>query len=169
MKGQPPMQAWTDGISTKLRQHHRAIGSLPIWKGGRVDHRDRLRRRADGCCKAQPRRGPGRHGMHMVSSGSSPVRAFTSPTELAVRGIRQRHPPTAATDVLQSEPDVSVVPARPGHPTKGDAEPVFYVQQAMKVRGSNPGTSTARCCGWPPESRYVAGMQLRVDASGYLK
>ena len=56
------------------------------------------------------------------------------------------------------------------HPTKGDAEPVFYVQQAMKVPWIEPqDISNAVLWLASEESRYVTGMQLRVDAGGYLK
>ncbi|BBY02655.1 hypothetical protein [Mycobacterium seoulense] len=56
------------------------------------------------------------------------------------------------------------------HPTRADAEPVFGVQQATRIPYVEP-EDTSNAVLWPAsdEARYVTGMQLRVDAGGYLK
>ncbi len=55
-------------------------------------------------------------------------------------------------------------------PTRQDAEPAFYVQQAMPVPYVEPvDISNAVLFLASDEARYITGMQLRVDAGGYLK
>ncbi|MBN3585751.1 SDR family oxidoreductase, partial [Algoriphagus aestuarii] len=56
-------------------------------------------------------------------------------TELAVRGIRANviHPTNCNTDMLQSEPMYRSFRPDLENPTRADAEPVFGVQQAMRV------------------------------------
>lgn len=75
-------------------------------------------------------------------------------TELAVRGVRANviHPTNCNTDMLQSEPMYRSFRPDLEKPTRADAEPVFGVQQAMKINYIEPGTSATRCCGWPPTS-----------------
>ena len=56
------------------------------------------------------------------------------------------------------------------NPTQADAEPVFYVQQAMKVPWIEPeDISNMVLFLASDEARYITGMQQRVDAGGYLK
>ena len=89
-----------------------------------------------------------------------------------MRGIRANviHPTNCNTDMLQSEPMYRSFRPDLEHPTQADAEPVFYVQQAMKVPWVEPeDISNAVLWLASDESRYVTGMQLRVDAGGYLK
>ncbi len=94
-------------------------------------------------------------------------------TELAPRGgIRANvvHPTNCNTDMLQSEPMYRSFRPDLEHPTRADAEPVFGIQQAMKVNFVEPlDISNAVLWLASEEARYVTGMQLRVDAGGYLK
>jgi NAD(P)-dependent dehydrogenase (short-subunit alcohol dehydrogenase family) len=56
------------------------------------------------------------------------------------------------------------------HPTREDATPAFYVQQGMPIPWVEPvDVSNAVLFLASDESRYATGMQLRVDAGGYLK
>ncbi len=92
--------------------------------------------------------------------------------ELAPRQIRANvvHPTNVDTDMLQS--DVMYRSFRPDleHPTKEDATPAFYSQQAMPIPWIEPvDISNAVLFLASDEARYVTGMQLRVDAGGYLK
>ncbi|MGH3247024.1 MAG: SDR family oxidoreductase, partial [Trebonia sp.] len=92
--------------------------------------------------------------------------------ELAPREIRANvvHPTNVNTDMLQSE--VMYRSFRPDleHPTKEDATPAFYSQQAMPVPWIEPvDISNAVLFLASDEARYVTGMQMRVDAGGYLK
>ena len=93
-------------------------------------------------------------------------------TELAVRGIRANvvHPTNCNTDMLQSEPMYRSFRPDLENPTRADAEPVFGIQQAMRVNYVEPlDISNAVLWLASDEARYVTGMQLRVDAGGYLK
>ncbi len=72
--------------------------------------------------------------------------------------------------MLQSEPMYQSFLPDLEHPTRADAEPVFCVQQAMRIPCIEPeDISNAVLWLASDEARYVTGMQLRVDASGYLK
>ena len=92
--------------------------------------------------------------------------------ELAPRQIRANvvHPTNVNTDMLHNEgmyrsfrPDLE-------HPTREDATPAFHVQQSMPVPWIEPADiSNAVLFLASDEARYVTGMQLRVDAGGYLK
>ena len=55
-------------------------------------------------------------------------------------------------------------------PTRADAEPVFGIQQAMKIPFVEPlDISNMILFLASDEARYVTGMQMRVDGGGYLK
>jgi SDR family mycofactocin-dependent oxidoreductase len=93
-------------------------------------------------------------------------------TELAPRGIRANvvHPTNCNTAMLQSEPMYKSFRPDLEHPTKADAEPVFYVQQAMKVPWVEPeDISNMVLFLASDEARYITGTQQRVDAGGFLK
>ena len=123
--------------------------------------------------KTESRRRPRRHRRTCIASGCSSAYVHDLATELAPRGIRANvmHPTNCNTDMLQSEPMYRVVPARSGEPDRRRTrEPVFYVQQAMKVPWIEPvDISNAVLLLASDEARYVTGMQVRVDAGGYLK
>ena len=92
--------------------------------------------------------------------------------ELAPRGIRANvvHPTNCNTDMLQSEPMYKSFRPDLENPTQADAEPVFYVQQAMKVPWIEPeDISNMVLFLASDEARYITGTQQRVDAGGYLK
>jgi len=56
------------------------------------------------------------------------------------------------------------------NPTRQDAELAFGVQQAMPIPYVEPvDISNAVLFLASDEARYITGMQLRVDAGGYLK
>jgi len=92
--------------------------------------------------------------------------------ELAPRQIRANviHPTNVNTDMLQSDPMYKSFRPDLEHPTREDATPAFYVQQAMPIPWIEPvDISNAVLFLASDEARYVTGMQLRVDAGGYLK
>ncbi len=122
--------------------------------------------------KPNPGNDPGGMGYMVSASGSSPSTCTTWPPSCAVRGIRANviHPTNCNTDMLQSEPMYRSFRPDLENPTRADAEPVFGVQQAMKVTYIEPeDISNAVLWLASDESRFVTGMQLRVDAGGYLK
>jgi SDR family mycofactocin-dependent oxidoreductase len=173
MKGQPPLQAWVDVINTNLIGTINAINvALPhLSEGAAIVATGSTAALMDTHNKPDPGNDPG--GMAYVHS----KRALSTyvhdlATELAPRGIRANvvHPTNCNTDMLQSEPMYKSFRPDLEHPTQADAEPVFYVQQAMKVPWIEP-VDISNAVLWlaSDEARYVTGMQVRVDAGGYLK
>ncbi|KLO30464.1 3-ketoacyl-ACP reductase [Mycolicibacter heraklionensis] len=173
MKGNPPLQAWTDVINTNLVGTINGIQvALPhLSEGASIIATSSAAALMDAHQKANPGGDPG--GMaYMTSKRLIAQYVHDLATELAVRGIRANviHPTNCNTDMLQSEPMYRSFRPDLEHPTRADAEPVFYVQQAMKVPFIEPeDISNAVLWLASEEARYVTGMQLRVDAGGYLK
>ncbi|MEB3030143.1 mycofactocin-coupled SDR family oxidoreductase [[Mycobacterium] nativiensis] len=173
MKGNPPLQAWIDVINTNLIGTINGIQvSLPhLGEGASIIATSSAAALMDAHQKANPGADPG--GMaYMTSKRLMAQYVHDLATELAVRGIRANviHPTNCNTDMLQSEPMYRSFRPDLEHPTRADAEPVFYVQQAMKVPFIEPeDISNAVLWLASDEARYVTGMQLRVDAGGYLK
>lgn len=92
--------------------------------------------------------------------------------ELAPRKIRANviHPTNVGTDMLFSEPMYRSFRPDLENPTRQDAELAFGVQQAMPVPYIEAvDISNAVLFLASDEARYITGMQLRVDAGGYLK
>ncbi|MGE5698348.1 MAG: mycofactocin-coupled SDR family oxidoreductase [Candidatus Sericytochromatia bacterium] len=173
MKGQPPLQAWCDVINTNLIGTINAIQvALPhLGEGASIVATGSTAALMDTHNKPDPGNDPG--GMAYVTAKrglSSYVHDLA--TELAPRGIRANviHPTNCNTDMLQSGPMYQAFRPDLQDPKREDAEPVFYVQQAMKVPWIEPeDISNAVLWLASDEARYVTGMQLRVDAGGYLK
>jgi SDR family mycofactocin-dependent oxidoreductase len=173
MKGQPPLQAWCDVINTNLIGTINAIqAALPhLGAGASIIATGSTAALMDTAKKDNPGSDPG--GMAYIHS----KRALSHyvhdlATELAPLGIRANviHPTNTNTAMLQSEPMYRSFRPDLEHPTRADAEPVFGVQQAMKIPYVEPDDiSNAVLWLASDEARYVTGMQLRVDAGGYLK
>ncbi|WKG01769.1 mycofactocin-coupled SDR family oxidoreductase [Mycolicibacterium sp. HK-90] len=173
MKGQPAMQAWTDGINTNFVGTINAIQvALPhLTEGASIIATASAAALMDAHNKPNPGADPGGMG-YMISKRLISEYVHALATELAVRGIRANviHPTNCNTNMLQSEPMYRSFRPDLENPTRADAEPVFGVQQAMKVNFIEPeDISNAVLWLASEESRYVTGMQLRVDAGGYLK
>ena len=173
MKGEPAMQAWTDGINTNFVGTINAIQvALPHLKeGASIIATASAAALMDAHNKPNPGADPGGMG-YMISKRLISEYVHALATELAVRGIRANviHPTNCNTNMLQSEPMYRSFRPDLENPTRADAEPVFGVQQAMKVNFIEPeDISNAVLWLASEESRFVTGMQLRVDAGGYLK
>jgi SDR family mycofactocin-dependent oxidoreductase len=173
MKGQPPMQTWTDVVDTNLLGVINAVhAALPHLEAGASII-------ATGSTAAYINALP----MQKVGTDSGGVAYMVAKRllssyihdlarELAARSIRANvvHPTNVNTDMLQSEPMYRSFRPDLEHPTREDATPAFYVQQAMPVPWVEPvDISNAVLFLASDEARYVTGMQLRVDAGGYLK
>jgi SDR family mycofactocin-dependent oxidoreductase len=173
MKGDPPLQAWTDVIDTNLLGVVNAVhAALPHLQAGASIV-------ATGSTAAYM------NALPMMAVGTDPggvaymsaKRLLSSymhdlARELAPRQIRANviHPTNVNTDMLQSEPMYKSFRPDLEHPTREDATPAFYVQQAMPIPWIEPvDISNAVLFLASDEARYVTGMQLRVDAGGYLK
>jgi SDR family mycofactocin-dependent oxidoreductase len=173
MMGDPPIQAWCDVWNTNLIGTINAIQvALPhLGEGASIIATASTAALMDVAKKDNPGNDPG--GMAYLSS----KRLITEyvhvlATEMAPRGIRANviHPTNCNTPMLQSDPMYKSFRPDLENPTRADAEPVFGVQQAMRIPYIEPeDISNAVLWLASDEARYVTGVQLRVDAGGYLK
>jgi SDR family mycofactocin-dependent oxidoreductase len=172
-KSKAPLQAWTDVLDTNLigvinavhaALPHLRAGASVIATGSTAAYMQTL---------PMQKVGTDSGGIsYMVAKRMLSSYMHDLARELAPREIRANvvHPTNVDTDMLQSE--VMYRSFRPDleHPTKEDATPAFYSQQAMPVPWIEPvDISNAVLFLASDEARYITGMQLRVDAGGYLK
>jgi SDR family mycofactocin-dependent oxidoreductase len=172
-KSGAPLQAWTDVVDTNLigvlNAVHAALphlqeGASIIATGSTAAYMQTL---------PYQKAGTDSGGIaYMVAKRMLSSYMHDLARELAPRMIRANvvHPTNVDTDMLQS--DVMYRSFRPDleHPTKEDATPAFYSQQAMPIPWIDPvDISNAVLFLASDEARYITGMQLRVDAGGYLK
>jgi SDR family mycofactocin-dependent oxidoreductase len=173
MKGSADMHAWVDVMNTNLIGTLNTIHvALPhLAEGASIIATGSTAALMDVGANANPGVDPGGaaylHSKRLLSQYVHNLAA-----ELAPRGIRANvvHPTNCNTPMLQSEPMYKSFRPDLEHPTKADAEPVFYVQQAMKIPWVEPeDISNMVLFLASDEARYVTGTQQRVDAGGYLK
>ena len=173
MKGQPPLRAWCDVIYTNLIGTINTIQvALPhLGAGASIIATGSTAALMDTAKKDNPGNDPGGTAyVHSKRALSHYVHDLA--TELAPLGIRANvvHPTNTNTPMLQSEPMYRSFRPDLEHPTRADAEPAFGVQQAMKIPYiEQEDISNAVLWLASDEARYVTGIQLRVDAGGYLK
>ena len=80
------------------------------------------------------------------------------------------HPTNCNTPMLHSEPMYQAFRPDLPNPTREDAEVAFPVQQIMPVPYVEPEDISEMVLFLASDaSRYVSGMQMRVDAGGYLR
>ena len=173
MKGDPPLQAWTDVLDTNLMGTINAIhAALPhLGEGASVIATGSTAAYLSALPMRQVGTDPGGVG-YMVAKRLLAQYVHDLARELAPRKIRANvvHPTNVATDMLFSEPMYASFRPDLEHPTRQDAELAFGVQQAMPIPYVEPvDISNAVLFLASDEARYITGMQLRVDAGGYLK
>ena len=173
MKGEPPVQAWIDVINTNLVGTINAIqvalphlkeGASIIATGSTAALMDTARRTTPATTR--------RHGVRALQARAVGLRPRPRYRAGAPRHPRQRRP----SDQLQHRHAAAAnrCTGRSGQtwrtPTRADAEPVFDVQQAMKVPWVEP-EDISNVMLWlaSDEARFVTGAQLRIDGGGYLK
>jgi SDR family mycofactocin-dependent oxidoreductase len=173
MKGEPQIDAWCDVINTNLVGTINAIQvSLPHLKdGASIIATGSTAALMDVAKVDNP--GTDLGGVaYLTSKRALSGYVHDLATHLAPRGIRANvvHPTNCNTDMLQSEPMYRSFRPDLEKPTRADAEPVFGVQQAMKIPYVEPlDISNMILFLASDEARYVTGMQMRVDGGGYLK
>jgi SDR family mycofactocin-dependent oxidoreductase len=173
MKGEPQIDAWCDVINTNLVGTINAIQvSLPHLKdGASIIATGSTAALMDVAKVDNP--GTDLGGVaYLTSKRALSGYVHDLATHLAPRGIRANvvHPTNCNTDMLQSEPMYRSFRPDLDKPTRADAEPVFGVQQAMKIPYIEPvDISNMVLFLASDEARYVTGMQMRVDGGGYLK
>ena len=173
MKGQPPLQAWTDSVDTLLLGTINAIqAALPhLSEGASVIATGSVAAYMNALPMMQLGTDPGGHG-YMYAKRAIANYIHELARNLAPRMIRANaiHPTNVDTNMLQSEPMYKSFRPDLEHPTREDATPAFYVQQGMPLPWIEPvDISNMVLFLASDESRYVTGMQMRVDAGGYLK
>jgi SDR family mycofactocin-dependent oxidoreductase len=171
--GRPPMQAWTDVINTNLVGTINAIQvSLPhLREGGSIIATGSAAALMNHAIVETPGADPGGSGYAYAKRALSEY-VHELATNLAGLGIRANvvHPTNVNTPMLQSAPMYRTFRRDLENPTREDAELAFPHMQAMKIPYVEPiDISNAVLFLASDESRYVTGIQLRVDAGGYLK
>ena len=173
MKGSADLAAWNDVMNTNLIGTINAIQvALPhLGEGASIIATGSTAALMDVGKNDNPGTDPGGaaylHSKRLLSQYVHNLAA-----ELAPRGIRANvvHPTNTNTPMLQSAPMYKSFRPDLADPTRADAEPVFYVQQAMKVPWVEPeDISNMVLFLASDEARYITGTQQRVDAGGYLK
>jgi SDR family mycofactocin-dependent oxidoreductase len=173
MKGSADLQAWVDVMNTNLIGTINAIQvALPhLGEGASIVATGSTAALMDVAKNDNPGTDPGGaaylHSKRLLSQYVHNLAA-----ELAPRGIRANvvHPTNTNTPMLQSAPMYKSFRPDLENPTQADAEPVFYVQQAMKIPWVEPeDISNMVLFLASDEARYITGTQQRVDAGGYLK
>ncbi len=173
MKGSADLLAWIDVMNTNLIGTINAIQvALPhLGEGASIVATGSTAALMDVGKNDNPGTDPGGSAyLHSKRLLSQYVHNLAA--ELAPRGIRANvvHPTNTNTPMLQSAPMYKSFRPDLENPTQADAEPVFYVQQAMKVPWVEPeDISNMVLFLASDEARYVTGTQQRVDAGGYLK
>jgi SDR family mycofactocin-dependent oxidoreductase len=173
MKGSADLPAWIDVMNTNLIGTINAIhAALPhLSDGASIIATGSTAALMDVAKNDNPGSDPGGaaylHSKRLLSQYVHNLAA-----ELAPRGIRANvvHPTNTNTPMLQSAPMYKSFRPDLDDPTQADAEPVFYVQQAMKIPWVEPeDISNMVLFLASDEARYITGTQQRVDAGGYLK
>lgn len=173
MTGEPPTQAWIDVVDTNLLGVINAIHvALPhLENGASIIATGSVAAFMTGMGVAEPGKDPGGAG-YSYAKRSVAAYVHELATNLGPRMIRVNavHPTNCDTDMLQSPPMYQAFRPDLENPTKDDAVLAFPAQQAMPVPWIDPvDVSNAVVYLASEESRYVTGMQLRIDAGSYLK
>jgi SDR family mycofactocin-dependent oxidoreductase len=173
MGGQPQLQAWNDGVDTILLGTINAIqASLPhLPDGASIIATASTAALMNTLPYMQLGTDPGGTA-YMYAKRALSEYVHELARALAPRMIRANviHPTNCNTDMLQSEPMYKSFRPDLEHPTKEDATAAFHVQQGMPIPWIEPeDISNMVLFLASDESRYVTGMQMRVDAGGYLK
>jgi SDR family mycofactocin-dependent oxidoreductase len=173
MQGDPPLQAWSDVIDTNLVGSINAIQvALPhLGEGASVIATASTAALMNVVPMQQVGTDPGGVA-YMTAKRLLSQYVHDLARELAPRKIRANviHPTNCNTDMLRSDPMYRSFRPDLENPTWDDAVLAFPVQQAMPIAYIEPvDISNAVLFLASDEARYITGIQLRVDAGGYLK
>lgn len=173
MRGEPQVQAWVDVIGINLMGVLNAIHvSLPhLGEGASIIATGSSVVFMQNETVANPGADPGGAG-YAVAKRAVADYVHELARTLAPRMIRVNavHPTNCNTDMLQSETMYKSFRPDLENPTREDAVLAFPAQQAMPIPWVEPiDISNAVAYLASDESRYVTGMQMRIDAGSYLK
>jgi SDR family mycofactocin-dependent oxidoreductase len=173
LRGEPPLQAWCDVINTNLVGTINAIqAALPhLTDGASIIATGSAAALMNHAIVDTPGSDPGGTGYQYAKRALSEY-VHELAMNLAPLGIRANvvHPTNVNTPMLHSDPMYRSFRRDLENPTREDAEKAFPSMQAMKIPYVEPvDVSNAVLFLASDEARYVTGIQLRVDAGGYLK
>ncbi|MBY4039225.1 mycofactocin-coupled SDR family oxidoreductase [Rhodococcus fascians] len=173
MRSELPLQGWIDVIDTNLIGVMNAIhSSLPhLEDGASIIATGSAAAFMPNDIVAEPGKDPGGQGYTVAKNGLSAYMHELA-RALSPRSIRANvvHPTNCNTDMLKSPAMYKSFRPDLDNPTLEDALPVFPVQQAMPIPWIEPeDVSNAVLYLASDESRFVTGMQMRIDAGSYLK
>jgi SDR family mycofactocin-dependent oxidoreductase len=173
LRGEPPLQAWSDVIDTNLVGTINAIqAALPhLREGASIIATGSAAALMNHAIVDTPGSDPGGTGYQYAKRALSEY-VHELAMNLAPLGIRANvvHPTNVNTPMLHSDPMYRSFRRDLENPTREDAEKAFPSMQAMKIPYVEPvDVSNAVLFLASDEARYVTGIQLRVDAGGYLK
>jgi SDR family mycofactocin-dependent oxidoreductase len=165
-----PRAAWTDTVDVNLlgvvntvhaALPHLTAGASIVATGSLVGLRPR---------RAYDEAGPGSAGYKYAKLALAhyvhELATVLAPEQIRVNAV---HPTNVDTPMLQNESIYRQFRRDLDHPTRADAEPFFGALHPMPVPFVEAADIThAVLYLASDESRYVTGMQLRVDAGGYL-
>jgi SDR family mycofactocin-dependent oxidoreductase len=171
--GEPKLQAWADVVDTNflgvVNAVHAALPHLP--DGASIIATGSAAAFMTGMQVAEPGANPGGAGYTYAKRALSDFMHEIA-RNVAPRMIRANvvHPTNCNTNMLNSDPMYRAFRPDLEKPTREDALLAFPAQQAMPIPFVEPGDiSNAVVFLASDESRYVTGLQLRVDAGSYLK
>ncbi|WP_409332867.1 mycofactocin-coupled SDR family oxidoreductase [Trujillonella humicola] len=171
--GQPKLQAWTDVVDTNFLGVVNAVhAALPhLGQGASVVCTGSAAAFMTGQGIAQPGVDPGGSGYsyakRMVAEFVHEMARQCAPQLIRVNAV---HPTNCNTDMLNSAPMYRAFRPDLENPTREDAVLAFPAQNALPIPYVEPvDISNAVVYLASEESRYVTGLQLKVDAGSYLK
>jgi SDR family mycofactocin-dependent oxidoreductase len=173
LRGEPPLQAWSDVVDTNLIGTINAIqAALPhLTEGASIIATGSAAALMNHAIVETPGSDPGGTGYQFAKRALSDY-VHELAMNLAPHGIRANviHPTNVNTPMLHSDPMYRSFRRDLENPTREDAERAFPAMQAMKIPYVEPvDVSNAVLFLASDEARYITGIQLRVDAGGYLK
>lgn len=173
LRGEPPLQAWSDVVDVNLIGTINAIqAALPhLAEGGSIIATGSTAALMPHGMVQQVGTNPGGDGYAFAKRALSEY-VHELAKNLAPRGLRANvvHPTNVNTAMLQSEEMYRSFRPDLDNPTRSDAELAFPAQQAMSIPYVEPeDVSQAVVFLASDDARYVTGTQMRVDGGGYLK
>ena len=173
MGGDPKLQAWIDAVDTDFLGVINAVhAALPhLSDGASIIATGSAAAFMTGAGMASPGSDPGGAGYSYAKRALSEFMHEVA-RNVAPRMIRANvvHPTNCNTNMLNSEPMYKAFRPDLENPTREDALPAFPAQNLLPIPYVEPlDISNAVVFLASDESRYVTGLQLRVDAGSYLK
>jgi len=173
LRGEPPLQAWSDVVDINLVGTLNAIqAALPhLTEGASIIATGSTAALMNHAIVETPGSDPGGTGYQYTKRALSDY-IHELALNLAPLGIRANvvHPTNVNTPMLHSDPMYRSFRRDLENPTREDAEKAFPSMQAMTIPYVEPvDVSNAVLFLASDEARYVTGIQMRIDAGSYLK